>query len=180
MTLRRHWPASPLKYKGMKDRLLKPEQDKIAEARDFYQGFTSVILGSVSESGLPHTSYAPYITDQGKFYIYVSGLAQHSISLKTGKASLFFIENENQAKTIFARTRLTIHCDVTERGKAYPEYTRVLDRFQQHHGSTVELLRTLPDFILFELTPLNASFVTGFGAAFDMSPFLNQLIHPAQ
>ena len=164
----------------MTDDLLKPEKRKVIEARTFFETFSSVILGSVTQAGLPHTSYAPHITDQGRIYIFVSSLAQHSVSLKTGNASLFLIENEKQARTIFARKRLTIQCSVAEIDSDHPDFVRLLDRLQQRHGSTVKLLRSLPDFILFELEPRTASFVTGFGAAFDLTPHLDELTNNRQ
>ena len=88
------------------ENLLTPDQQKIDEAITFINGFTSIILGTVTKSGRPHTSYAPYITNNGNFYIFVSGLAQHAHSLENGTASVFLVENEQLAKTIFARKRL--------------------------------------------------------------------------
>lgn len=158
----------------MPDKLLKPDQAKANEAIAFISAFSSVILGTVKGTHTPHTSYAPFITHNNNFYVYVSGLAEHSQTLQNGSASLFFIEDEQQAKTIFARTRLTIESSVkiiqTDSTSAY-----LLDQFELHHGSTVKLLRSLPDFKLFELKPARASFITGFGAAYDVTAHLNEL-----
>jgi len=155
--------------------LLEADAQKVAEALAFINSFSSVVLSSVTKTGEPHASYAPYITDAGKFYIYVSGLAQHASTLANGAASLFFIENEQQAKTIFARRRLTISCRVSTIDRDQPHYERLLDGLQTRHGSTFKLLRTLPDFVLFELSPGQASFVTGFGAAYDLTESLAEL-----
>ena len=159
----------------MSEQLLEVDQEKLNEAREFLSGFRSVILGSVTARGLPHTSYAPFVADQGCFFIYVSSLAQHAASLKNGQASLFFIEDETTAKTIFARKRLTIDCRAKIIHPKETGHEHILDLLQARHGSTVELLRTLPDFILFELAPTRAGFVTGFGAAFDLTPCLDRL-----
>ena len=164
----------------MMDTLRPPDEQKIAEALDFIRSFSSVIIGSVSKSGEPHTSYAPYITDSNKLYIYVSALAQHASTLKNGTASLFFIEDEQQAKNIFARRRLNLNCRVSSLKKSDPRYDRLLDTLQSKHGSTVKLLRTLPDFMLFELDPERATFVTGFGAAYDLSEFMIELLGTAK
>ncbi len=164
----------------MSETLLEPDAQKIAEALAFISGFSSVVLGSVTNKGEPHASYAPYITDTEKFYIYVSGLAQHASTLANGAASLFFIENEQQAKTIFARRRLTISCRVLTINRDQPHYERLLDDMQARHGSTLKILRTLPDFILFELSPNQASFVTGFGAAYDLTESLTELTKAAK
>ncbi len=56
----------------MTERFLEPDKEKISEALKFVRDFSSVVLGSVTKSCQPHTSYAPYITDSGKFYIYVA------------------------------------------------------------------------------------------------------------
>ena len=159
----------------MTEILLEPDTQKVTEALAFISSFSSVVLGSVTKTGEPHASYAPYITDAGKFYIYVSSLAQHASTLANGAASMFFIENEKQAKTIFARRRLTISCRVSTISPDNPYYESRLDGLQARHGSTFKVLRTLPDFVLFELSPGQASFVTGFGAAYDLTESLAEL-----
>jgi len=159
----------------MPDNLLIPDQACVNKAIDFISGFSSVVLGSVKSAKKAHTSYAPFITHGNNFYVYVSGLAEHSHTLQNGSASLFFIEDEQQAKTIFARTRLTIDCTVAIIEATTSSESHLLDQFEQRHGATVKLLRSLPDFILFELKPLSASFVTGFGAAYDVTPYLKTL-----
>ena len=152
----------------MPDNLLTPDQACVNDAIAFISGFSSVVLGTVKETHKAHTSYAPFIKHANNFYVYVSGLAEHSHTLQNGSASLFF-------KTIFARTRLTIDCTVKIIDASSSAESLLLDRFEKRHGSTVKLLRSLPDFILFELKPLSASFVTGFGAAYDFTPRLKEL-----
>ena len=159
----------------MPDNLLTPDQACVNDAIAFISGFSSVVLGTVKETHKAHTSYAPFIKHANNFYVYVSGLAEHSHTLQNGSASLFFIEDEQQAKTIFARIRLTIDCKVKIIDASSSAESLLLDRFEKRHGSTVKLLRSLPDFILFELKPLSASFVTGFGAAYDFTPWLEEL-----
>ncbi len=160
----------------MSEQLLQADQEKLNEAREFLSGFGSVILGSVTAEGLPHTSYAPFTAYQGGFFIYVSSLAQHAASLQNGQTSLFFIEDESAARTIFARKRLTIDCHANIIRPQESDYEGILDLLQARHGSTLGLLRTLPDFILFELAPARARFVTGFGATFDLTPCLGKLV----
>jgi len=163
----------------MTQKLLKPDEQIVAEALTFVSCFSSVVLGSVTKSGQPHTSYAPYITQNNNFYVYVSGLALHASTLKNGMVSLFFIENEQQAKSIFARKRLTINCRVSTISRNTQCYDSLLNIMQARHGSTVKLLRTLPDFILFEFKPEQATFVTGFGAAYDVGEALSALKNAA-
>ena len=141
----------------MPDKLLTPDRACVNDAIAFISGFSSMVLGTVKDSQQAHTSYAPFIKHASNFYVYVSGLAEHSRTLQNGSASLFFIEGEQQAKTIFARTRLTIDCTVKIIDASSSKESLLLDRFEKRHGSTVKLLRSLPDFILFELKPLSAS-----------------------
>ena len=159
----------------MPDKLLIPEQQKINDATIFISQFSSVILGTIKDAQQAHTSYAPFITHDNNFYVYVSGLAEHSATLLNGSASLLFIEDEKQAKNIFARTRLTIECATKIIEATSSDTPNLLDQFEKTHGSTVKLLRELPDFVLFELKPRTASFVTGFGAAYDVTPYLQKL-----
>jgi len=159
----------------MPDTLLEPDQTKVNEAIAFISHFSSAVLSTVKQSTQAHTSYAPFITHGDNFYIYVSALAEHSHTLLNGSASLFFIEDEHQAKNIFARTRLTINCKVRKIESSHPNLQRMLDKFERRHGATVKLLRSLPDFILFELVPGSAHFVTGFGAAYDLNDHLPAL-----
>jgi putative heme iron utilization protein len=160
----------------MSDTLLVPDSKIVADALAFRIGFSCLILGTVNNSGSPHTSYAPYITAGGRFYIYVSGLAEHSNSLQNGKASVLFIENEQQSKNLFARKRLSLNCKVITIQRNQDNYHHLLDTLQDNHGPTVKLLRTLADFVLFELSPERAIFITGFGAAYDVSASLEQLM----
>ncbi len=164
----------------MIENLLQPDEQKIDEALTFISEFSSVIIGSITNAGQPHTSYAPFVSDKNGFYVYVSGLAQHASALQNGKASLFFVEDERQAKTIFSRKRLSINCKVSVINRDTPRYDHLIDALQARHGSTVKLLRTLPDFILFELQPVQASFVTGFGAAYNLGDSLARLGKVAQ
>jgi len=158
--------------------LLAPDTEKLHQAKRFLEQFSSVILSSVKENATAHTSYAPFISDNDCFYVYVSSLAKHSHTLKNGSACLFFIEDEAQAKNIFARTRISIDCHVMIIDPEQSDYLPLLDNFEQRHGPTVKLLRSLPDFILFELRPQSASFVTGFGAAYDITDPLPLIMQP--
>ena len=158
-----------------KEKLATADREKIEEAIAFRERFSSVVLGTVDQSGEPHTSYAPYIVHEGCFYVYVSSLAEHARTLGNGSVSLFFIEDEAQAKNLFARKRLTLHCRTAALTGDHREHQALLDRMEAAHGATFGLLRSLPDFVLFALIPESARFVTGFGAAYDVSASLAEL-----
>lgn len=152
-----------------------------AEAyRTFPDCFNSIILGTVSAEGQPNASYAPCIIDAARHvYIYVSGLSTHTQNLiAVPQASILFIEDEQDSQQIFARKRLSYDCAASLVPAEAPEWTQVADQFQQRFGKMVELLRSLPDFRIFELVPQQGRFVVGFGAAFAVDGAdLTQLVH---
>lgn len=154
----------------MSDQMADQMADQMVrdQARKFISQFASIIIASTDDSGLPHCSYAPYIIEQGAFYLTVSGLAKHAQTLANGHASLLLIEDEKKAKTLFARARLTIQCDVSLIDHQNPNYPRLFDLLETKHGQTIQLIRSLSDFILFQLRPTNARYVIGFGAAYEL------------
>ena len=82
---------------------LGPEIQEFRDARKTLQ------LGTVDKDGKPHTSYAPFAFSEQGYYILVSDLATHGQNLKHSKAvSIMMIEDENEARSIFARRRLSI------------------------------------------------------------------------
>jgi heme iron utilization protein len=148
--------------------------------RTFTDNFNSIILSTVSADGLPNASYAPCVIDKARnIYIYVSGLASHTQNLQAvPKASILFIEDEQNSQQIFARKRLSYDCNASLIPSNDPEWTQVADQFEQRFGKMVELLRSLPDFRIFKLTPTQGRFVVGFGAAFAIDgEDLTKLIH---
>lgn len=141
-----------------------------------YQSFTdlfqSVVISTVSADNIPNASYAPFVIDERKnIYIYVSGLSTHTQNLyAVPKASVLFIEEESQSKQIFARRRLTFDCTATLVERNTELWNQIVDRFEARFGEIIQLLRDLPDFRLFKLTPSKGRFVIGFGAAYDVDP----------
>lgn len=156
------------------DRLEKAQ----AEYQRFAQSFDSIIIGTVSDENRPNASYAPFIMDELKnFYIYVSSLSTHTQNLhRNPRASVLLIEDEAKSKQIFARRRLTFDCTATLLERDSPSWNRMADRFQSRFGETIELLRSLPDFRIFQLTPYAGRFVAGFGEIYQVnSSDLNRL-----
>ena len=141
----------------------------LKEAADLARQFKTVQLATLNPAGNPEASYTPYIKQAGRYYIFISELATHTANILGHPIlSLFFIQNEADAKNLFARRRLTIECSATSIPREHQQWDTLLDAFQSEHGPTVEVLRSLPDFHLFELTPSTASYVKGFGQAFTL------------
>jgi putative heme iron utilization protein len=145
------------------------ELDRIAEeARAFMAGFKTLLLATANADGKPLASYAPFVTgpDQS-FYIYVSGLSQHTRDLdETRAASVLFIEDETHANQPFARKRLVLDCRVQPISRDSNEWHRVLDGFSETFGEVMKLLKPLADFKMFRLAPKQGMYVRGFGKAY--------------
>ena len=162
----------------MKDELM----DLTAVAADFQSfvaGFNSVILSTVNADGQPEASYAPCIRQDGCFYIYVSELASHTRNLLNHQqASLLFIEPEAEARNLFARKRATLEITAYPIERDSSQWLAVLSEMETKLGNTVRVIRGLKDFHLLQLKPRKATFVTGFGKAFELQgEQLDQIIH---
>ena len=127
-------------------------------------------LATINSSGQPEASYAPYLYHNGSYYIFVSELASHTQNLlHNPQASIMLIESEADARNPFACKRFTAQCTVSEIHRDTDSYTPLLDQLEQQFGSTIGMLRTLPDFHLFELQPQQGRLVIGFGKAFGLN-----------
>ncbi|WP_206441598.1 HugZ family protein [Amphritea opalescens] len=117
----------------------------------------------------PEASYAPFVFTEGALYIYISELAGHTENLMRSSAvGAMLIEDEAASRNQFARNRIMLQCSAAEVGADTEEYDAVLALYREKHGPTVDLLRSLPDFILFRLTPREGRLVIGFGRAFTL------------
>ncbi len=152
----------------------------VAAYQTFTDNFQSIVLGTVSAEGEPNASYAPFVMDGDRnIYIYVSGLSPHTQNLHTiPKASVLFLQDEQDTQQIFARKRLSYNCTANLVDADSPQWTQIVDKFEERFGNMVQLLRTLPDFRVFQLQPTSGRFVMGFGAAYRVDDDnLNQLVH---
>lgn len=133
----------------------------------FIQAGQACMLATTSSEGLPEASYAPCYYSQGSFYVFVSELASHTRNLlQNPQASLLL--TENQPRNLFACKRATIQvlAQPLDRNSALAE--GILNQMQEQLGDTLALLKQLQDFHLIQLQPQKASYVTGFGKAFEL------------
>ncbi len=130
----------------------------------------TVSLSTLSTAGYPEISYAPYLREEnGNFYIFVSELAHHTRNLMQNPvASILFAAPESETRNLFARERAFFNCSVTELARDTDRCDALLDKMQDSFGNTLELLRKLPDFHLFELKPEKGQYTVGFGKAFSI------------
>ena len=146
---------------------------------DFPNLVQSLMLSTVTLDGQPQASYTPFVMEGDRaFYIFVSGLSSHTQNLKsTAKAGILLIEDEAQTQQIFARKRLMYDCSVVLIERHDPQWATWADKFKARFGNLIDMLRQLPDFQIFQLTPQGGRFVIGFGAAYEVDPENpNQLI----
>jgi putative heme iron utilization protein len=157
-----------------------PDLLHAAEAyRHLIEAQQTLLLSTCSAEFQPEIGYAPFVRDeQGRFYIFVSELARHTLNLRQNpKASVLFIEPETGCRNLFARARVVLDCSARTVAPGEPEHARQLQALQDRFGDVVALLRTLPDFHLIELTPETGHYVAGFGRAYAIDLHSGTLRH---
>ncbi len=146
---------------------------KDADLQNWIKEFTdangSLHLATVSKDGLPNASYAPFVQSGSDFYIMISGLATHTSNLfHTGDVSVMLVEDESTCDTIFARKRVTYQCKAHLVNKEDSLWTEAANLLENRFGELIQLLRRMPDFRIFKLTPLDGLAVIGFGKAYKI------------
>lgn len=142
----------------------------LPEIEEFKASRHSLQLATKSASGVPNASYAPYALADDGFYILVSELARHGTNLKVSSdVSVMLVEDESEAKTIFARKRLTFDAHATQVDRESEAFTKGVTALSARFGEMIDSLAVLKDFNLFKLTPHNGLYVKGFGQAFSLT-----------
>lgn len=145
---------------------------------DFLKDFKSVVLSTIDENNLPFTSYAPFIKNDEKYYVYLSTMAKHTKNLDTNNnIALFFIEDETSCENIFARKRVVLQSTSTKLDRDTNEFDKLISIFEKKHGSTMKMLKTMKDFSIYEFTPKSGEAIFGFGEAYDVGgEYCNELL----
>lgn len=155
-----------------------PAFDVVSEQYQALLEKTQSLQLSSLKGDQPEASYAPFIRQGRALYIFVSELACHTSNLLShAKAGVMLIEDEGQAKNLFARKRITFNCRVEQVATDSAEYPLLLDQMELRLGNTMSLLRSLSDFRLLRLVPVEGRFITGFGKAYEIDPLTDQLLH---
>lgn len=130
----------------------------------------SAILASADSKGLPLASYAPFWVDgERRFHVYISSMAKHTVQIRrSGRASLMLIEDEGTAENLFARKRLTVDCCARVLKRDSETWGKAIAAMVERHGETMDYLKGLIDFDLFELSPEEGRLVLGFGRAYSV------------
>jgi len=150
----------------------------LEEMDKLIQTVRSAILGSVSSSGDPLSSYAPvYVDNQRRYHVYISSMAKHTSQIRrSGKASVMLIEDESVAENLFARKRLTVDCEATVLQRDSDTWLEAIAAMIERHGETMKSLRPYVDFDLFQLKPIEGRLVLGFGKSYRVfGPALKEI-----
>ena len=139
----------------------------------------SLQLATVNTDGVPHCGYTPFSIDGNNLIIFVSQLSLHTRDLlATSQAAVMLITDEQSSSQIFARSRVSYQCRADVIAAEHTQYDVLLDAHEERHGKMVNLLRQLPDFVLFRLVPTAGMFVMSLGKAYKLAgPGLDQYVH---
>jgi heme iron utilization protein len=137
---------------------------------EFLEPLKSLTISSLDEKGYPFSSYAPFVKYNHKYYVYLSLMAKHSSNLSQNKiASIFFCEDEQDCKNIFAKKRVSIQCETLKLAQDTQNEEEILNEFKAKFGEEmVNMLKKMGDFYLFEFTPFYGEAVFGFGKAYNI------------
>lgn len=135
---------------------------------NFLANIQTAVIGSLDESGHPFSSYAPYMYDNNRFYIYISDIASHTKNLKRSPySSLFFIEDESKSENLFARKRISLQCEALLIPRQSARFEEVLNLFEEKFdASMVQMLKKMLDFNLVEFKVISGEATFGFGEAY--------------
>ena len=130
------------------------------------QSKKSLLISSLNKEGLPEISYAPFVMINDEIYVYLSKAANHYYNLSDNKkCSVMVIEDESEAKVIFARQRVSFECESTKLANIDED---VFNKFSEIHGDSMMMALKNLDFDMFKLTLKKGRLVQGFGKAYDV------------
>ncbi|MGL4381919.1 MAG: heme utilization protein HutZ [Vibrio sp.] len=140
------------------------------EIKEFRQQRQTLQLATVDAEGRPNVSYAPFVQNQQGYFVLISRIARHARNLEVNpQVSIMLIEDEAQAKLLFARKRLTFDsvASIIERDSEL--WQQVIAQMGERFGEIIDGLSQMQDFILFRLQPEQGLYVKGFGQAYQVS-----------
>lgn len=141
-------------------------QDLHKDIKDLVGRYSTVLMATSSVDGEPEISYSPYAIVDGQLHVFVSDLSMHTGNLKANpRASLLFIENEQDAEQLHARKRVTFAAAAELIDRKSDRFRSVMTAMEARFGEIIPLLESLPDFHLFAMQTDTAVLVKGFADA---------------
>ena len=140
--------------------------DEIIKAFEtFDEDKYSLIISSSSLDNIPLTNYSPFVKSEGDYYICVSSnLPHYKNMIETQRAHVMIIEDEKDAKHIYARKRLYFGASCAP----VSDQETIFKLFDERYGEALSFMRNMKDFKIIKLTPKEKSLVLGFGSAYMM------------
>ena len=117
-------------------------QSLVDDCSELINNCQSLMLATTS-GGSSHCSYVPFIWVNGKAFILVSALAEHTGNLKNAnknKIGCMLIEDESVSAQIFARRRLMFKSRVNQFERTSKKWPGLIDQFKLRFGEIVEFL----------------------------------------
>lgn len=140
------------------------------EIQTFRQQRKTLQIATVDEHGRPNVSYAPYVQNQDGFFVLISKIARHANNLQANPAaSIMLIEDEEHAKQLFARKRLTFDSTATSVERESEQWHTIIAQMKERFGDIIDGLSQFKDFILFHFSVDQGLYVKGFGQAYQVS-----------
>ncbi len=140
------------------------------EIQEFRQSRQTLQLATIDEQGKPNVSYAPFVQNQHGYFVLISEIARHARNLQVNpNVSIMMIEDEQSAKQLFARKRLTFDATAKVVERDSEQWQAVIAQLKERFGEIIDGLSQLQDFVLFNFKPEQGLFVKGFGQAYQVS-----------
>ncbi len=141
------------------------------EAQALIESRLSLEIATVSESGLPAVSYAPYVcSGQLTFYVMLSDLAAHTANIAANSmASMMIIADESESPNLFARERLIADCTVKRHPRDSDQFRTWFAAYRDKFGNIADTLAQLADFNLYSFRASEGTYIKGFGQAYRIS-----------
>jgi HugZ family heme oxygenase len=147
------------------------KEDLAEEVKDHMNSLKTVILATIDAENNPQASYSPFISFEGKNYIYLSKIAEHYSNLENNPTlEVLFLADESASKILTARTRVKFKSVAKKLPRDIAEFEIIMDKFQENVGNTMKMIRTMGDFNLFEIEFIEGRYVKGFGQAYKIIP----------
>lgn len=144
------------------------------ECIGFVEECDSVLLTTQGSSGDVEIGYTPFVQLNEEFYLYLNQCSDQSGNLiESGHADLMFIEDELTSPNVFSHRSLRFRCEVNVVPRGY-QYTRTMVAFQEQFGALMDLMRRIPTYQLFRITPGAGKYINSLAQTFTLQGYKAQ------
>lgn len=140
------------------------------EILTFINSRKSLQLATAGKNTEPYASYSPFAIGDDCLYVLLSEMAVHATNLQENSAaSVMIIQDEDNAKELFARMRINYSVKAEMLGYDNENWTLGINTLIKRHGDRINKLSQLSDFKLFKLTPTGGRYIKSFGKAYSLT-----------